>query len=65
MLISQDCKNFGAKRVCVMTDKKLAKMSPVQVVLESLDRHNIEYKLYDRVRCEPSDQRYAIDLNIK
>ncbi|XP_041362187.1 hydroxyacid-oxoacid transhydrogenase, mitochondrial-like [Gigantopelta aegis] len=61
--VGLDCKNFGAKHVCVMTDKKLAGMSPVQVVLESLDRHNVPYKLYDRVRCEPSDQSFkeAID----
>lgn len=54
----QDCLNFKARNVCVMTDSKLAKMDPVRVALESLEQHKVPYQLYDKVRVEPSDQRY-------
>ncbi|CAG5120367.1 unnamed protein product, partial [Candidula unifasciata] len=62
--IGMDCKNFGGKHVCVMTDPKLAKLQPVKTTLESLERHQINYKLYDRVRVEPSNLslKEAIDF---
>ena len=41
-----------------MTDSKLAQMDPVKVTLESLERAEIPYKIYDKVRVEPSDERY-------
>ena len=42
-----------------MTDPKLAQMDPVKVTLESLERAGIPYKLYDKVRVEPSEERYG------
>ena len=42
-----------------MTDRKLAQMDPVKVTLESLERAGIPYKLYDKVRVEPSEERYG------
>ncbi|KAL3891292.1 hypothetical protein ACJMK2_003554 [Sinanodonta woodiana] len=62
--VGQDCKNLKAKKVCVMTDKKLSKMSPVQITVESIRKQNINYKVYDRVRVEPTDESFkeAIDF---
>jgi alcohol dehydrogenase class IV len=40
-----------------MTDKKLAKLDPVKVVVESLDQAGVKFQLYDKVRVEPSDER--------
>ncbi|XP_060067398.1 hydroxyacid-oxoacid transhydrogenase, mitochondrial-like isoform X1 [Ylistrum balloti] len=63
--VGMDCKNMGAKLVCVMTDKYLSPLSPVQVALESLERQNVPYKLYDGCRVEPTDESFkaAIDFS--
>ena len=57
MRFDQDCKNLQAKNVCVMTDRHLAQMDPVKVTLESLERAGVPYKLFDKVRVEPSEER--------
>nr|KAG5701106.1 hypothetical protein BaRGS_002582 [Batillaria attramentaria] len=33
-------------------------MDPVKATLESLERNNIPYKLYDKARVEPSEQSF-------
>ncbi|XP_069107099.1 hydroxyacid-oxoacid transhydrogenase, mitochondrial-like isoform X1 [Argopecten irradians] len=65
--VGMDCNNLGAKLVCVMTDKYLRPLPAVQVVLESLERHKVPYKLYDGCRVEPTDESFkaAIDFSIK
>jgi hydroxyacid-oxoacid transhydrogenase len=62
--VGMDCKNLGGRNVCVMTDPRLAKLSPVKTTLESLKRHKVNYKLYDKVRVEPSNHslKEAIDF---
>ncbi|KAL5013353.1 hypothetical protein ScPMuIL_007623 [Solemya velum] len=61
--VGMDCKSLGHK-VCVMTDRNLAKLPPVQTVLESLEVHKVPYKLYDRSRVEPTNESFqdAIDF---
>ncbi|XP_055871675.1 hydroxyacid-oxoacid transhydrogenase, mitochondrial-like [Biomphalaria glabrata] len=62
--VGMDCKNLGGTNVCVMTDSNLVKLPPVKATLESLDKHGVRYKLFDKVRVEPSDQslKEAIDF---
>ncbi|XP_050404210.2 hydroxyacid-oxoacid transhydrogenase, mitochondrial [Patella vulgata] len=62
--VGLDCQNFRAKKVCVMTDSNLIKLPPVKTVLDSLDRANVPYEIYDRVRVEPTDVSFndAIDF---
>lgn len=55
--VGLDLVNLGVKNVCVMTDSNLVSLSPVQAVLDSLSRNGINYKVYDRVRVEPTDTR--------
>lgn len=50
---------MGAKNVCLMTDKNLSQLPPVQVVMDSLVKNGISFKVYDNVRVEPTDARYA------
>ena len=64
VLFNQDCKNFGAKNVCVMTDKHLEKLDCVKTVLQSLDDNKINYKLYSNVRVEPTNQRYVNNIQL-
>ena len=55
--VGQDLVNMGGKNVCVMTDKNLVKFPAVRTVLDSLHKNNVNYKLFDDVRVEPTDKR--------
>ena len=50
---------MGAKNVCLMTDKNLSQLPPVQTVMYSLVKNGINFKVYDHVRVEPTDTRYS------
>ncbi len=50
-----DMKELGAKRVMVVTDRRLVNEAPVNVLLESLNGAGIETEVYDRTRIEPTD----------
>ena len=50
-----DLKNLGAKRVMVITDRRLASSEPVAVALAALRAEGIDAALYDQTRVEPTD----------
>jgi hydroxyacid-oxoacid transhydrogenase len=50
-----DMKQFGARRVMVVTDPNLAHLEPVAVTLAALRSEGIDAVLFDRVRVEPTD----------
>jgi hydroxyacid-oxoacid transhydrogenase len=50
-----DLKQFGARRVMVVTDPNLAHLEPVAVTLAALRAEGIDAVLFDRVRVEPTD----------
>jgi hydroxyacid-oxoacid transhydrogenase len=56
--VGMDLADMGAKLVMVLTDPVVAKLAPVQTVLESLERNRVAFALYDRVRVEPSDESF-------
>ena len=56
--VGMDLAEIGAKLVMVLTDPTVAKLQPVQTVLESLEKSGVPYALYDRVRVEPSDESF-------
>ncbi|XP_069777459.1 hydroxyacid-oxoacid transhydrogenase, mitochondrial isoform X2 [Narcine bancroftii] len=53
--IGMDLQNIGARKVCVMTDKNLAKLPPVNAVLDSLVKNGVNFQVFDKVRVEPTD----------
>ncbi|KAI0839665.1 Dehydroquinate synthase-like protein [Hypoxylon sp. FL0890] len=53
--VGMDFKNMGAKRVCVVTDSTVRKLTAVKQVEEALSREGIEYEIFDKVRIEPKD----------
>ncbi|XP_078254708.1 hydroxyacid-oxoacid transhydrogenase, mitochondrial isoform X1 [Rhinoraja longicauda] len=53
--IGMDLQNIGARKVCVMTDKNMAKLPPVKAVLDSLVKNGVNFQLFDKVRVEPTD----------
>src|SRR3954453_5286829 len=57
-VVGLDLAEMRATLVMVVTDPVLARLPPVATVLESLDRCRIPYKVYDRVRVEPSDESF-------
>ncbi|KAG7173301.1 hydroxyacid-oxoacid transhydrogenase, mitochondrial-like isoform X1 [Homarus americanus] len=62
--VGQDIQALGAKKVLVMTDKTLVGMTPVSAVVESLNKHKINFSVFDRVRIEPTDVSFkdAVDF---
>jgi len=53
--VGMDLSQLKVKRVMVVTDPNLAKLAPVVMVRESLERENIQYELFDQVHVEPTD----------
>ena len=62
--VGMDFANLRAKRVCVVTDSNVSKLSAMAQATEGLSREGIEYTIYDKVRVEPKDSsiREAIDF---
>jgi hydroxyacid-oxoacid transhydrogenase len=62
--IGMDLAEMKVKRVMVVTDPNLAKLSPVATVLQSLRDNKVGHSLFDRVRVEPTDVSFrdAIDF---
>ncbi len=56
--VGLDLSDRNLKRVMVVTDPVLKKMAPVETVLESLSRQEINYSLFDRVHIEPTDSSF-------
>lgn len=65
--IGMDAVNLRAKKVIVITDPKIAKLLPAKTVIESLKRHGVNYTVFDKVQCEPTDKSFkaAIDFSKK
>ncbi len=64
--IGFDMRELGAKRVMVVTDRRLAQEEPVSVTLESLQKEGIDTVLFTEVRIEPTDSslKEAIDFAV-
>lgn len=56
--VGMDLADLGARLVLVVTDPVVARLHPVQTVLESLESNRVAFVLYDRVRVEPSDESF-------
>jgi hydroxyacid-oxoacid transhydrogenase len=50
-----DLRELGATRVMVVTDRRLAELTPMATVLESLKREGIEAVVFAETRIEPTD----------
>uniref|UniRef100_A0A1B6M259 Probable hydroxyacid-oxoacid transhydrogenase, mitochondrial n=1 Tax=Graphocephala atropunctata TaxID=36148 RepID=A0A1B6M259_9HEMI len=57
--VGMDFVNMKAKKICVMTDPYLSKLSAVKTALDALAKQNLDYELYDRVRVEPTETSFA------
>lgn len=55
--------SFEAKSVVVVTDPIVRNLKPVATVLESLEHHNVEYTVFDKVRVEPNDVSFRSTID--
>ena len=53
--VGMDLAELGVKRVMVLTDHHLEHLPPIETVLESLEKEEIAYTLFNEVRIEPTD----------
>lgn len=53
--VGMDFKNFGAKKVMVVTDGTVQKLDAMKQVVEGLDKEGINYEIYSKTRVEPKD----------
>ncbi|KAJ3595969.1 hypothetical protein NHX12_002378 [Muraenolepis orangiensis] len=56
--LGMDLQNMGARNVCLMTDSNLSALPPVKAALESLAQNGVNYKVFDKVRVEPTDSSF-------
>lgn len=49
---------LGAKRVAVVTDPRMAKLEPVDVVVASLRAEGVEAVVFDEAQVEPTDESF-------
>jgi len=56
--VGQDLVDLGVRRALVVTDPVVARLPPMQTVLESLAAAGVEAIVYDRVRVEPTDTSF-------
>ncbi|ROV96027.1 hypothetical protein VMCG_08014 [Cytospora schulzeri] len=61
--VGMDLKNMGSKRVCVVTDETVDKLTAMEQVREALTREGVNFRVYNKTRVEPKDSsiREAID----
>ena len=62
--VGEDMANFGCKRVMVCTDPRVARLEPVQITMNALEKAGVDAVLFDKSRTEPTDisMREAIDF---
>ena len=56
--VGADLADLGVTRALVISDPIVARLPPVETVIESLKASGITFKLFDRVRVEPTDESF-------
>lgn len=53
--VGMDFRNMGSKRVCVVTDETVDKLTAMEQVREALIREGVDFRVFNKVRVEPKD----------
>ena len=56
--VGMDLADAGVRRVLVIADPAISRLSPGQTLRESLERNGLAFEVYDRVRVEPTDESF-------
>jgi hydroxyacid-oxoacid transhydrogenase len=62
--VGMDLKELGVRNVLVLSDPTVSALPPVKTVLESLDDNGISFRLFDRVRVEPTDESFLEAIRV-
>ena len=54
--VGHDLEALGARRVAVVTDARVAQTAGFERAVSALESRGIAYSIFDRVRCEPTDE---------
>lgn len=57
--VGMDFKNMGSKRVCVVTDETVDKLTAMEQVREALTREGVNFRVFNKVRVEPKDSSWV------
>jgi hydroxyacid-oxoacid transhydrogenase len=62
--VGMDLIDRDLNRALIITDRVVARLPPVQAVVDSLDANGVKWVMYDRVEVEPTEQSWldAIDF---
>lgn len=53
--VGMDFSNMGVKRICVVTDPTVRRLTAMRQVEEALTKEGLEFRVFDKVRVEPKD----------
>lgn len=53
--VGMDLRNMGSKRVCVVTDETVDKLTAMEQVREALTREGVNFRVFNKTRVEPKD----------
>jgi len=62
--VGMDMRNLGSKKVLVITDRNVARLSPVAAVEQSLKKNDVPYKIWDGVDVEPTDVTFQVRASL-
>lgn len=57
--LGDDLETLGAKNICVVTDRNVAKLASVKVAFDSLTRNGHKFEIYDDTRVEPTNESFG------
>jgi hydroxyacid-oxoacid transhydrogenase len=61
--VGMDATDLGLRRLMVVADPIVARLSCVATVLQSLKENQVDFCLYDQVRVEPTDESFQDAIN--
>lgn len=61
--VGMDLRNMGSKRVCVVTDETVDKLTAMEQVREALTSEGVNFKVFNKVRVEPKDSSWVSSLD--
>ena len=56
--VGMDLADLGVRNALVLTDPLISRLPPAQTVRQSLEDNGVSYRVYDRVRVEPTDESF-------
>jgi len=61
--LGHDMVSLRVKNIALFTDSKMVNLAPVKTALDSLAKQSLNVVVYDKVRVEPTDERYTCFLS--